>query len=558
MLPEEAGEVIKEKADYICKTYRIKDNNAIVSILRDTYSDSGFSPSLEEALRYLAYREAAQVFTVENLEDLRLLEKAFGAIKNKFTDILTLSELESKLSNYLRHIEKDRPFAIKTGYPKRSFEMCRWLDWHLSPNYPTRYPAKMKDDEKDEEGNAVYEYYWQRLIWPTARGTHEEAGIIEEIDLEGIAREIERRREEFFDLKWSTLKEISVQLPYKKNGNEVVGICIDRITDALNIQDFLFYIKVDDLCSHIFNPQAQYSWGGMINLLSVGSHIAAECEEEILATIASKYSGIIGEYSSPYDLLKTTGEQEAFILSREILSAIERQRYSHSLKNEQIYNTLLTNLRSGFDITVSVRKQYEKKTKEYLTKLADFVAVHVEVAGGEFPWLLPKPEEHKGPSEKIKRLGIGKWEGITIRLLSPKRVSITMRGRTFVEDYKSMGMEDSRKKKPDVQWELLITLLKASEPGFLPWRLYGAKTEQGIGKLKKRKEKLSANLRNHFGIEEDPFYPAKNADGYRLKIYIDTSSGEETDVLDRWPLSLDEGIIGKEDVLSTDWESLDD
>lgn len=99
-----------------------------------------------------------------------------------------------------------------------------------------------------------------------------------------------------------------------------------------------------------------------------------------------------------------------------------------------------------------------------------------------------------------------------IRLVDGHTLSIRVGGTSRRVTFAELGLHDGRTKRPNLQWELLLTF--AQGHGRLNWddRKAGRKNQ-------KRKEELAKALRKYFGIAEDPF-AAENG-GWRTKFSIE-------------------------------------
>lgn len=141
-----------------------------------------------------------------------------------------------------------------------------------------------------------------------------------------------------------------------------------------------------------------------------------------------------------------------------------------------------------------------------------------------------------------------KWEDIIIEFVDGHNLNIKCKGKTFRRDYKEIGFEDSKSRKPNKQWEFLIRLAqnqgeKAWEKSSLRKSVETRRAEQDFGyeydeddspasqnkgfsiiktpdKTKKVKQLLSRTLRNAFQIQNDPFFPYKEANAYKIRLKL--------------------------------------
>lgn len=106
-----------------------------------------------------------------------------------------------------------------------------------------------------------------------------------------------------------------------------------------------------------------------------------------------------------------------------------------------------------------------------------------------------------------------KWQSITIKFIDGINVLISSGDLKYKANYKDMGFEDSRKLKPNTQWEFLKIL--ARNNGSISWD-----NKEANPIIKKHKQLLSKKLQIFFQINEPPFYPYQKEKAYRIKINL--------------------------------------
>lgn len=141
-----------------------------------------------------------------------------------------------------------------------------------------------------------------------------------------------------------------------------------------------------------------------------------------------------------------------------------------------------------------------------------------------------------------------RWEDLTIQFTDGHNVTIKHKGKSFRRDYKEMGFEDCKNRRPNKQWELLRKL--ADSHGQIAWNSMPSDSSDGIrtteqdfgyeheedssepaankgfsvvkapDKLKKSKQQLSKALRAAFQMDTDPFYPYKEVNAYKIRINL--------------------------------------
>lgn len=186
---------------------------------------------------------------------------------------------------------------------------------------------------------------------------------------------------------------------------------------------------------------------------------------------------------------------------------------------------------SGISYTLEILDTYE----------AWFANYSKDLASGQMSPFPPKDSSKPVP----KLPADAKWEDITIRFVDGHNVDIKCKDKTSRSDYKEMGFEDSKSRRPNKQWEMLQRL--AENHGEISWEKFSAgksstirKTEQDFGyevdddepqnkgfsiikapdKLKKTKQLLAQTLKAYFQIDEDPFWPYEEVKSYKIKIKL--------------------------------------
>jgi len=152
-----------------------------------------------------------------------------------------------------------------------------------------------------------------------------------------------------------------------------------------------------------------------------------------------------------------------------------------------------------------------------IEKFQRFMAELLKIPKNQFSTDAPEPEaappsRKQDSSKPFQRL---RWEAITIQFLDGHNVKISGQGirKHAKAHFKEMGFEDGRNLKPDNQWLLLQEL--AESQGELSWQ--NSRAER---KIKKKKQLLSETLQGYFGIKDNPFYPYKENNSYRIKVNL--------------------------------------
>jgi hypothetical protein len=185
---------------------------------------------------------------------------------------------------------------------------------------------------------------------------------------------------------------------------------------------------------------------------------------------------------------------------------------------------------SGVSFTIEILDTYQEWFENYTQ------AIESEA--------LASAKDPRATTEEALSLPSGvKWEDITIRFVDGHNVNIKYKNQSIRLDYKTMGFEDLKSRRPNKQWQLLERL--AENNGEISWERSAAKssdiskTSQDFGyefdeekstrqnkgysiikipdKRKKTKQLLSQALKAYFRIDEDPFYPYDQVKAYKIK-----------------------------------------
>lgn len=162
---------------------------------------------------------------------------------------------------------------------------------------------------------------------------------------------------------------------------------------------------------------------------------------------------------------------------------------------------------------VSELQKASRDKESYKEKLEEAIPIkivgetEIKIKGAE---LQKKKDRNVVPLELPPNT---KWEDITIKFLDGHNADIKVKDLKIKADYKQMGFEDSKKRLPNKQWELLQLI--AYSKGELSWEKPGTSDL-----VKKKKQLLSKALKNYFQIDEDPFLSYKQEKAYKVRINL--------------------------------------
>lgn len=132
-----------------------------------------------------------------------------------------------------------------------------------------------------------------------------------------------------------------------------------------------------------------------------------------------------------------------------------------------------------------------------------------------------------------------RWEDITIKFKNGNDVDIILSNSVCPSDYRQMGFENKKTRRPNSQWEYLIRLAERADANSRKKasssRLsqdYADNTDNETqhnpgysikrvpDKNKKRKQLLAQQLKLYFQIHDDPFLPYDEAQDYKIRINL--------------------------------------
>ena len=160
------------------------------------------------------------------------------------------------------------------------------------------------------------------------------------------------------------------------------------------------------------------------------------------------------------------------------------------------------------EIPLAIPLEHYEAVKAY----ADFIQTHQKI-GIDVTGRFLTPLSQKKEIIPLKLPPNTKWKDITIKFLDGEVVEITAPAFSTKANYKEMGLQDDRTQKQNKQWKLLQLL--AEKHGALSWL-----DRQATTSIKKKKQLLSDTLKAYFSIDEDPFFPYKKVNAYKIKMNL--------------------------------------
>lgn len=203
------------------------------------------------------------------------------------------------------------------------------------------------------------------------------------------------------------------------------------------------------------------------------------------------------------------------------LLTISRDRFS--ISRDLLYKILVKLQRDGIlELPDMAKRLLDESVKNpdidfdlnYHDYVTDFVLIKPDYKKIiEYKQSILKTSKKEDSINRIPKIDGLKWDEITIKFIDGYNVKIKVRDNVYNKDYKEMGFDDSKTKKPNTQWELLKILSKTR--GSITW-----KDSEATRKNKKKKQLLSEGLKNYFQINDDPFNKYKKISGYEIKIEL--------------------------------------
>jgi hypothetical protein len=560
------------------KRIAIDSNGLRYEITRNTKDPLGeglrFYPSLDKALAYLDPEKALSLFETADIDDLAYKVSYFDFLTDKETPFYTHEELAEVIEQFITYLKAHKSSLLAIGYPVKSFEKSPWLFRNLSRLYPVKIPFTVQGRsfshqkiaeidgiaEKDSEGNLIFNYTWikewfydLKPLEALSNCSYEEALLIKGLQEKDI-KHIEGNRAKVFNLKIEILELAYKYLYQNRNANDFWENCFNTIANDLTKDAFQQFAKIESAYSQLFvidntsdflvtcpsaitEGKPNLDTGGINNIFAFIFFVEAEL--------------IIGQmHKTKRKLLqlskgKIPGSYYDLVSSPSILAIDEaiKQSLNDATKTTEFNNFFDKRLRA--DSQKKLKKFLEVPLEHYdtVTWFLNLVkSGHVSYISEKAPLSFPPS------SKKITPIPLpsgAQWDDITIKFNDGHNVTIKYEDKIFRRDYKDMGFEDSRARKPNKQWKFLYQL--AENKGEKSWEKFASSKRDNIRKIeqdfeyefdedtsqnkgffiikipnetKKTKQLLSQALKKVFPIEGDPFFPYKEFKAYKIRLKL--------------------------------------
>lgn len=534
----------------------------------------GFYPSLDKALVYLDPDKALSLFETADIDDLAYKVSYFDFLTDKETPFYTHEELAEVIEQFIPYLKANKSSLLAIGYPAKSFEKSPWLYRNLSRLYPVKIPFTVQGRsfshqkiaeidgiaEKDSEGNLIFNYTWikewfynLKPLEALSNCSYEEAMLIKGLQNNDI-QHIEENRAKIFNLKIEILERAYKYLCQNMNANDFWENCINTIANNLTKDAFQQFDKIESAYSQLFvidntpvflvtcpsaitEGQPNLDTGGVNNILAFIFFVEAEL---IIGQMHKTRNGLLqltngkipGSY---YDLV--------FSPSMPAIDEAIKQSLNDAKKMTEFNDFFDERLRTDSEKKLKMLLEVPPDNYDTLKVIRDIIKSGLLGSAPENTPLTSLPS-----SKKIISIALpsgARWKDIIIEFIDRHSVKIKYKNKTFRRDYKDMGFEDSRARKPNKQWEFLYLL--AEYNGEISWEKSSSgkradirKIEQDFGyefdkdafqnkgfsiikipdKTKKKKQLLSRSLKAFFPIEGDPFFPYGEVDAYKIRLKL--------------------------------------
>ena len=534
----------------------------------------GFYPSLDKALAHLDPDKALSLFETADIDDLAYKVSYFDFLTDKETPFYIHEELAEVIEQFITYLKANKSSLLSIGYPAKSFEKSPWLFRNLSRLYPVKIPFTVQGRslshqkiaeidgiaEKDSEGNLIFNYTWIKEWFydlkpfeALSNCSYEEAVLIKGLQNNDI-QHIEENRAKVFNLKIEILELSYKYLCQNMNAKDFWENCINTIANNLTKDAFQQFDKIESAYSQLFvidntpaflitcpsaitEGKPNLDTGGINNILTFIFFV----EAELTIGQMHKTKSRLFQLSNG----KIPGSYYDLVFSPSILAIDEaiKQSLNDATKTAEFNDFFDERLRTDSEKKLKMHLEVPPEQYDTLKRIRDLMK------SGHVSFILEDIQLTSLPrSQKITPIALpsgAQWKDITIEFSDMHNVKIKYKNKTFRRDYKDMGFEDSRARKPNKQWEFLYQL--AEKKGEISWRKYSLgkkanirRTEQDFeyefneyisqnkgfsiikapDKTKKTKQLLSQALKMVFPIEGDPFFPYKEVKAYKIRLKL--------------------------------------
>lgn len=494
-------------------------------------------PNIHSYLSKIPHSKVFELFEGNSIS--KIIELQFYFYNFNFAVLFyTIEELNEIIRLFIPYLQNNRNTIITTGFPLKVFGSSYWFDKCLSCLYPVKMPSSVRKIE-DQDGNLIFEYHWSKSPKYSDDFTNlEHQDYLNSPNIKGYSLEnidfIENKRAMVFDLKIEILNILSNSL-FNKNYSNLWNQCLESIADKMTIEDFNTLNEVEKenylLPASLIgewqenpleeDPKSDLYWflidGGIFDILNLIYEVEKELRFGYINKIKRKLLDLSKskKLSTYFDLILNFDISYLLTIAKE---------YSECKKEEGNFMDFFVK-RLHNSVEKSFRVSLHVKPNEY-NNILQFVKLFE--TNKRLTLSFPEPEGiHKANIKNIIPLSLPpntKWGQITIQFLDYDKVIITAPNYFKKRvNYREMGFEDQKSKKPNVQWKLLYDLAQCR--GDLTWTFttYRKRVDShpfSTPKARKQIQRISDTLKAYFNINEAPFYNYKKIDAYKTKFFL--------------------------------------
>jgi hypothetical protein len=468
----------------------------------------------------------------ENTDPDELAEKIdlVRYLFDRRTPFYTRQELSSLIRRFKDHLHVNRARLVSTGYPATRFASSHWLHTKLGQLYPVKVPYSIRAKKTKAKDDPVIIYTWvkewpSRLAAATANGhcTYEEAPYIDDLT-PGAVKYIEDQRAKLLNVKMRILDIVSGYLSGRETDECLLGECINSLSESISQRDVLTLNEVDKIYTDLFcirdlpdgtslamrNPLTGFERGMDAGGLKSIMEFIFLAEKELtigkLHRTKTRLRALIGDRKPRSYYYLTLLPQIADIDN--VLSDFLAHSDREDQFNRDFNRRLMSEFKDKLKTPLLVRPKVHNTVEDFARFLESSGNLGLKIRGSYRKWV-----SARNGVCPIKLPPDTRWEDITIKFLDGHNVVITAKGFRIETDFKRMGFENRKNRKPNKQW-LFLQLLSIKRGG-ITWNDPDADET-----FKKKKQLLSQTLKAYFQMYEDPFLPYRQEKAYKIRINL--------------------------------------
>ena len=431
-------------------------------------------------------------------------------------------------------IEDNSEPLIKTGWPDYNFTDSVWLFYKLAPNYPIEIPIYIKSFSKLKNPSSDPYFFLNKYFLnktnPFKKYKYKTVSLSKILSYKELGF-IEDMRYKFLCLKKTILNEINQYLFLETTDKDIwFKNCARILFSSFSQKDLQIIATIEKKYNKIklFNNTLN---GGLNGILENIIFLYEECKFGKMTLEKNTMNSIIigskfnhqGNFRSYYQLaqfIEDDYENNRFHKMKSKLNDELDKIEKETVKNKQFTSdTLDFSKKECLNIDYLLKQKYYPFVNNLIKSLEKGESFEIGI-----PFLnrLPTPS-HKGITP-LKLPSDTKWEHITIQFLDYDKIKIQAPNKfNKVVNFRKMGFENQKNRKPNKQWELLFNLSRYR--GDLSWTIatYRKKVDShplSTPKIRKQIQRLSNTLKEYFNIIDAPFFNYIKIGAYKTKFFL--------------------------------------